>query len=121
MAELSDTGVSFTPYFDIPSERMDEFRDLVEEFMAATANEPGCLYYGFCFAGQQALCREGYADGDAFLAHLDNVGELFARAQQIATVTRMELHGPEAELNKLRQPLAELDIDYYTLEVGFRR
>lgn len=121
MATLDDTGVSFAPYFDVPAERMTEFQALVDEFVAATANEPGCLYYGFCFDGRQAFCREAYADGDAFLAHLDNVGELFARAQQIATVTRMEMHGPETELTKLRKPLAELDIAWFVQECGFRR
>lgn len=121
MAELNDTGVSFTPYFDIPAERMDDFHALVDRFIAATAQEKGCLYYGFCFRGHAAICREGYADGDAFLVHLENVGELFAQAQQIANITRMELHGPAAELDKLRQPLADLDIEYFVLEAGFRR
>jgi len=120
MAQLTDTGVSFTPYFDVPAERMDDFHTLVDRFIAATGTEEGCLYYGFCFRGQTAICREGYKNGDAFLVHLDNVGELFAQAQQIAKVTRMEMHGPAAELDKLRQPLADLDIQYYVLEAGFR-
>ena len=106
--------------FDIPDANRPAFESLVEEFVEATRQETGCLYYGFCFNGGQALCREGYVDGDAFLAHLDNVGELFARAQKLADVTRMELHGPAAEIDKLREPLAELDIVYYTLETGFR-
>ncbi|RJS95070.1 putative quinol monooxygenase [Salinisphaera sp. Q1T1-3] len=120
MAELTDTGVSFTPYFDIPAARMDAFMALVDRFIEATRTESGCLYYGFCFNGSQAICREGYVDGDAFLVHLDNVGALFAEAQEIATVSRMEMHGPAAELAKLREPLAELDITWYTLEAGFR-
>lgn len=120
MAELTDRGVSFTPYFDIPAERMDAFHALVERFIDTTRQESGCLYYGFCFDGQKAICREAYADGDAFLVHLDNVGELFAEAQQIADVYRMELAGPAAELAKLEGPLADLDIQYFTLEAGFR-
>lgn len=120
MQSPTDTGISFSPYFDIPDANRPAFESLVEEFVEATRQETGCLYYGFCFNGSQALCREGYVDGDAFLAHLDNVGELFARAQKLADVTRMELHGPAAEIDKLREPLAELDIVYYTLETGFR-
>ena len=116
----TDTGVSFAPYFDIPPANRAAFEALVEEFVAATRQESGCLYYGFCFKGDQAMCREGYGDAEAFLAHLDNVGTLFAKAQELATVTRMEMHGPAAELDKLRQPLADLDIDYFILETGFR-
>ncbi|MDA3921622.1 MAG: hypothetical protein PF501_13220 [Salinisphaera sp.] len=121
MAELNDFGVSFAPYFNVPAGRMSEFRELADRFMAATSGEQGCLYYGFCFNGHKALCREGYQDADAFLVHLNNVGELFAEAQQIATIERMEMHGPADELDKLRKPLADLDIEYFVLETGFRR
>jgi hypothetical protein len=40
---------------------------------------------------------------------------------KIADVTRFELHGPEAELAKLRGPFANLNPLYFKLEYGFRR
>ena len=55
------------------------------------------------------------------LAHLENVGSLLQEALQIAELTRLEIHGPEEELAKLREPLAEMKPQFFTLEYGFRR
>ncbi|MES1925132.1 hypothetical protein [Salinisphaera sp. T31B1] len=115
-----DNCCSIAPYFNVPEQRMDEFKALVGRFVEASAKEPGCLYYGFLFDGQTATCREGYDGADGVLAHLDNVGELFTQAQQIAELTRMEVHGPKAELDRLREPLSGMAIDFYELEAGFR-
>jgi len=117
----TDNCVSIAPYFDVPAERMDEFKQTVDKFVSATRNEDACLYYGFLFDGQRATCREGYAGAAGVLAHLDNVGELFAHACKVAKLIRMEVHGPAAELDQLRKPLADMDIDFYVLEDGFRR
>ncbi len=42
------------------------------------------------------------------LAHLENVGALLSEAFKIADLTRLEVHGPASELDKLRGPLAHL-------------
>jgi len=63
---------------------------------------------------------EGYGD-PGLLAHLDNVGDLLQEALKIADLTRLEVHGPEPELAKLREPLAALKPQFFTLEYGFRR
>ncbi|ROO23893.1 putative quinol monooxygenase [Salinisphaera orenii] len=115
-----DNCCSIAPYFEVPADRMDEFQTLVDQFVEATRNEPACLYYGFLFDGNTATCREGYDDADGVLAHLDNVGELFAKAQTVARLVRMEVHGPKAELDRLREPLSGLDVDFYELAEGFR-
>lgn len=66
-------------------------------------------------------CREGYQDAGGVLAHLENVGALFKEALKIADLTRLEVHGPERELKKLRGPLAELKPQFFALRDGFRR
>lgn len=43
------------------------------------------------------------------------------QAFKIVALTRLEIHGPEEELTKLRGPLAKLNPHFYTLEYGFRR
>ena len=52
---------------------------------------------------------------------LENVGTLLQEALKIAELTRLEIHGPEEELAKLREPLADLKPQFFTLEYGFRR
>ncbi|MFC1798824.1 hypothetical protein ACFLZL_03355 [Thermodesulfobacteriota bacterium] len=66
-------------------------------------------------------CREGYPDAEGLLFHLENVGSLLQEALGIADLTRLEIHGPEYEISKLRQPLDELKPQFFTLEYGFRR
>ena len=100
---------------------MDAFKDLCQQFVAKASGEPKCLYYGFRFNGNEAHCREGYADAAGVLAHLENVGQLLDEALKIVKLTRLEIHGPEVELAKLREPLAKLNPQFFTLEYGFRR
>lgn len=116
-----DTCCTIVPYFKVPEGRLDEFRQLCEEFVDKTQTEAGCLYYGFSFNGNTVNCREGYLNAEALLAHLENIGKILERALKIAELSRLEIHGPKQELDKLRGPLADLKPDFYILEYGFRR
>ena len=116
-----DTCCTIVPYFKIKDGNLAQFKGLCEQFVEKTQQEPKCLYYGFSFDGDLAHCREGYVDAEGLLAHLENVGALLQEALQIAELTRLEVHGPEAELARLRGPLAELNPQFFTLEYGFRR
>jgi quinol monooxygenase YgiN len=117
----NDTCCTIQPYFKVHSGKLTEFKALCERFVERTRNEEGCLYYGWSFDGDQVHCREGYRDAAATVAHIENVGPLVAEAVKIADVVRFELHGPAAELDKLRGPFAAMSPQYFTLESGFRR
>lgn len=99
---------------------MGEFRQLCERFVERTESEAGCLYYGFSFNGMTVHCREAYRDAAGVLAHLDNVGPLLEEALKISKLLRLEIHGPEAELAKLHEPLSALGVQFFVLEYGFR-
>jgi quinol monooxygenase YgiN len=116
-----DRCCTIVPYFKVHDGQLEAFKTMCEQFVTKTQQEPKCLYYGFSFDGDQAHCREGYEDAEGLLAHLDNVGTLLQEALKIAEITRLEVHGPDAELAKLRQPLADLKPQFFTLEYGFRR
>lgn len=116
-----DRCCTIVPYFKVADGKLDAFKKLCDEFVAKTKQETKVLYYGFSFDGDQAHCREGYVDAEELLAHLENVGALLQEALKISEITRLEVHGPESELAKLRAPLAELKPQFFTLEYGFRR
>ena len=116
-----DKCCTIAPYFKISGGQLEAFQSLCERFVAQTSGEPKCLYYGFSFDGDQVHCREGYEDAEGLLAHLENVGPLLQEALKIAEITRLEVHGPADELAKLREPLAHLKPQFFTLEYGFRR
>lgn len=116
-----DRCCTIVPYFKVQSGKLEAFKALCERFVEKTRGEPKCLYYGFSFDGDQVHCREGYEDAEPLLYHLESVGSLLEEALQISELTRMEIHGPEKELAKLREPLAGLKPQFFTLEYGFRR
>ncbi|HMJ05495.1 MAG TPA: hypothetical protein VK474_04495, partial [Chthoniobacterales bacterium] len=69
--------------------------------------------YDFTVNGDEVFCREGYEGAEALLTHLENVGSLLAEALKIASLSRLEVHGPAAELDKLRGPLAHLQPQWF--------
>ncbi|MCB1807098.1 MAG: hypothetical protein KDJ99_18690 [Candidatus Competibacteraceae bacterium] len=118
---VNDTCVSIVPYFKVHQGQLDNFKAGCEKFIEKTQPEEKCLYYGFCFNGDEAHCREGYADAEGALTHLQNVDALLKEALTISDLTKLEIHGPEQELAKLRGPLAGLNPTYFVLEYGFRK
>ena len=71
-------------------------------FIEKTGSEKENLFYGFSINGDEIFCREGYENAGGVLAHLDNVGALLAEILKMADLTRVEVHGPAEELDKLR-------------------
>lgn len=115
-----DQCCSFVPYFQIHNGKQDDFKALCERFVEKTKAEPDCLFYGFTFNDDKVHCREAYKDADALLAHLDNVGALVGEALAMADIVRLEIHGTESELQKLYDPLKDLNPEYWRLDYGFR-
>ncbi|HKX95541.1 MAG TPA: hypothetical protein VJM48_12630 [Methylibium sp.] len=117
-----DTCCTLVPYFKVHAGKLAEFKALGPRFVEATMKEPKCLHYAFSFDGDAAHCREGYEDAAGLLAHLDNVGAILGEALKLADITRLEVHGPAAEIDKLREPLKGLGPQFFVLEPGgFRR
>lgn len=116
-----DTCCTLVPYFKIADDQLAAFKAIGERFVAKTRTETGCVHYAFSFAGQEAHCREGYDDAAGMLAHLENVGALLQEVLKISEITRLEVHGPAAELAKLREPLAGLNPKFFELAAGIRR
>jgi hypothetical protein len=74
------------------------------------------LFYGFSINGDEVFCREGYESAEGVLAHLENVGALLAEALKISELIRVEMHGPAEELDKLKEPLAHLNPEWFVIE-----
>jgi quinol monooxygenase YgiN len=116
-----DKCCTIVPYFKVHEGKLGAFKSMCEQFVDKTDHEPKCLFYGFSFSGDRVHCREGYEDAEGVLAHLENVGPLLQEALKISDLAILEIHGPEEELAKLREPLADLNPEFFTLEYGFRR
>jgi quinol monooxygenase YgiN len=117
-----DRCVTIHPYFEVKQGELANIRSYLEKFVELTKSEPDCLYYGITTCGNKLHCREGYASAAGALAHLDNVGPLLQEMLGSGKVelTELQIHGPEQELAKLREPLKDLNPTYWVLEYGFR-
>jgi len=118
---LEDTVCTLVPYFVVQDGKLDEFKALGEQMVEKTRSEDEVVFYGFSFSGQKAHCREGYRSAAGVLAHLENVNELLGKALQIASIERLEVHAPAADVAALEGPLKELGPTFFTMESGFRK
>jgi quinol monooxygenase YgiN len=117
----SQRVVSIHPYFKVKPGQEEAARALRPQFIARTATETKNLYYDFTLAGDRVFCREAYEGADGLLAHLENVGSLLEEFVRLAEVLRVEVHGAADELDKLREPLAHLNPDWFVFECGVKR
>ena len=108
--------VTLHPYFKVHPGEIETLKAAFPAFIEKTAAEKKNLFYGFTINGDEVFCREGYTDAEGVLAHLDNVGAMLAEALKISDLTRLELHGPANELDKLRKPLAHLNPVWFVVE-----
>jgi hypothetical protein len=116
-----DTCVSVAPYFKINAGQLTTFKTICNRFVEQSAIEANCLYYGFSFHGDVAHCREGFKDAEALLIHIENLKPIVGEMTKVAELIKIEIHGIETELAKLREPLKGMKPDYFVLEYGFRK
>jgi len=84
--------------------KLDEFKNLVPNLIKAVKkNEPGALTYDWFLDEKTMECKvlEIYADSQAVLAHVTNVGELLQELTAISDLTLEVFGDPELELKKL--------------------
>ncbi|MDP6443104.1 MAG: antibiotic biosynthesis monooxygenase [Pirellulaceae bacterium] len=105
----------------VEPERIDDFRTLTTEMVAATHDEPGTLLYERYFTRpDRCFLYERYADSEAAVEHLARFNELFG--QRFAALVKREqfivLGDPSAELESI---FARIGVEYATRIAGFAR
>jgi len=117
-----DSVVHLYPYFKMQAENQFKaiWKGAYESTKAAAAAEKS-HQYAFSFDGDMASCREAYGDAEGVLLHLKNVDTpLNAVLNGPAELDHIEVHGPAAELEKLRPALGPLGAQFFTTGWGFR-
>lgn len=115
---MSNPAVSLHPYFKIHPGKLDAAKALLPAFLEKTKSEPARLYYEFTVNGDEVFCREAYTDAAGALAHLENVGPLLGEMLKLSDLIRLEIHGPAAELEKMKEPLASLNAAWFAYACG---
>jgi quinol monooxygenase YgiN len=118
---LPSNLVTIHPYFKIHPGSEQAAQAVMDKFVATTRSEKDCLFYEFSVLGDLVFCREGYAGAGATLHHLANVGAVIEEMLTVSEMTRLEFHGPAAEIDQLREPLAHLNPAFFVLRCGIER
>ncbi len=118
---MNPNFVSLHPYFKVHPGKLDTVKAGFPRFVEKAATEKENLFYEFSINGDEIFCREAYQSAEGVLAHLENIGALLAELLTMADLTRVEVHGPAAELEKLKAPLAHLNPAFFTLEASVKK
>jgi hypothetical protein len=119
---IQDTSCTVAAFFKVKPGKLEAFEKLADLFIERTRNEGGIRAYGWGFNADEAHCRQNYLNAEGFLEHVENVLPLFQEALTISDCSRLAITGPEDELAKLRQPLAEIELlEYFALRNSFRQ
>jgi quinol monooxygenase YgiN len=111
-------SVSLHPYFKAHPGKLDAMKASLPAFIAKTRTEIKNLYYDFTLNGDNLFCREAYVDAEGLLEHLASVGPMMQELLTIADLTRLEVHGPAIELDKLRDRLTPLNPTWFVYQNG---
>jgi len=113
---VPDSTLSVHVYWEIADALA--FLSAAVDFQALTREEEEVRFYGFALCGEQAVCREGYDSAQGFLSHLRNVDAALQAAQRAARISKIEVHGPIAEVETLRSPLRDFPVVYWGYPAG---
>mmetsp|Transcript_11617 Transcript_11617/g.27286 ORF Transcript_11617/g.27286 Transcript_11617/m.27286 type:complete len:263 (-) Transcript_11617:63-851(-) len=120
-----DIVVTLVPKFKIKEGMRDKYMELLPKFieLVKANEEKTCVHYGFVGPTEDdfVICREGYVSAEGVLVHLDNVGDVLNQALEYADIVDLMVQGPAAELEKLKEPLADFGPAYYPLAEGSLR
>lgn len=118
---MKSNFVSLHPYFKVHPGKLEAVKAGFPRFVEKTATEKENLFYAFTSNGDEMFCREAYESAEGLLAHVENIGALLAEMLKMADLTRFEVHGQAAELEKLKKPLAHLNPKWFTIECSLEK
>lgn len=116
-----DTSVTCRTYQTVHEGKLKDFQKDIPLFHSKVDPAAERLHrYGFCFDESQGqfFCRQAYDDAEGFQLHMANCKEAEGIAMSISQLALIEIHGPEAELARLRPILEPFNPRFYAAESG---
>jgi len=114
----ADESVSMITYYEVRD--MDTFANLTVEMAEGKKLEPTVLACSFSFNGNQVMCKESFESADSAKVHLDSTGAMAKRAAESADIFKVEVMGPEEQLEKLRESFNDVNVMFWaTADTAF--
>ncbi|WP_299985909.1 antibiotic biosynthesis monooxygenase [uncultured Ruegeria sp.] len=114
--------VTIVGYMTVPEAHADAFRKNCADMIELRSQESGHLASAYSFSADgTVVSREDYDSADAVIRHMELGSHIFESTQSLVRITGVELHGPAAELEKLRDLFSGMSPGFFLTEFGFRR
>lgn len=114
--------VTIVGYMTVPEAHADAFRKNCADMIELRSQESGHLASAYSFSADgTVVSREDYDSADAVIRHMELGSHIFGSTQSLVSITGVELHGPAAELEKLRDLFSGISPGFFVTEFGFRR
>ena len=117
----NDTCCTIAPYFKVQDGKLDVFKELCERFVETTRASPDVCITVSVLAPISPTVGRVTKTPTPYWHTFRTSGALLEEMPQSAEIVKLQIHGPEEELAKLREPLSELNPEFFTLEYGFRK
>ena len=103
----------------ISPDNLEKFKSLAAEALKIAADEPGVLQYDWFFNADETACfvRETFANSEAVMTHLGNVGEILGPVVQLGGGLEIEMFGGNPS-DELLQALAMFRPTHYPFFQG---
>jgi quinol monooxygenase YgiN len=101
--------------------KLNDFRSVAADLIAASQSEPGTLDYEWNLSADSTVCHifERYKDSEALLKHVLSFGTYARRFMESCHPTRFDVYGTPSDAAKAA--LAELHPVYFLPIGGFSR
>jgi quinol monooxygenase YgiN len=101
--------------------KLEDFRAVAKDLIAATETEPGTFDYEWYFNADNTACHvyERYRDSEAVLEHVESFGRFAERFLQACRPTRFDIYG--APSDAVKAAVADLGPTYFAKFGGFSR
>lgn len=86
-------------------------KPLIQELIAASSNDPGCVYFGWTRVGDRLSCREAFKSGESVTEYLAKSASIFNKMiSGPAKMEPLQVKGPLTEMKKLLPATYEFNI-----------
>jgi hypothetical protein len=101
---------------------MDTFANLTVEIAEFKKGDEAVLGCSFSFNANQVVCIESFETAEKAKAHLDVAAEYAKRAMESADVTKVEVTGPEEQLEQLRESFNDVNVMFWAMaDTAFKK
>jgi len=103
--------------FKIKEGKLGEFKELIPQFISAVKEkDPGTIIYEWYLDEERMECvvLESYADSDAVMAHVANVGGLLQKSAEFGDLTLEVFGNPSNELLKVFESIGASIYPYFS-------